>query len=246
MADFIGPVKKSGYKPPKRKLTWSELKNRLSHRMQVRLSYAIVSAIYAAVAGLILLVCVAIATPLFDSVFSGLFGETAPAFEAPLSSIYKGSDVADGEIISSQLETPLTNRHFASLNSDDLDINAPVYNGTSKRVLASGVAFDKTGAMPGENSNVYLKGYATSALSGIKNAEKGDEITLTTNYGYFRYKVTKTEVLSNEEATRRNVTIGRENLVIQVPYPFDILSDSRYETFCVYAEKVSGPSATAH
>jgi len=245
MADFIGPVKKSGYKPPKRKLTWTELKNRLSHRTQVRLSYVVVSALYAATAGLIVLAFVALATPLFNSVFSNFFGETAPAFDVPLSSIYKGSDVSGGTIVTSQLETPLINRQFALLYSEDLDINTPVYSGTSKRVLASGVAFDKTGAMPGENSNIYLRGYATSALAGIKDAKVNDEITLTTNYGYFRYKVKKTEVLSNEDAKRRNVTIGTENLIIQVPYPFDILSDSRYQTFCVYAEKVMGPSAIA-
>lgn len=246
MADFIGPVKKSGYKPPKRKLTWSDIKSRVSHRTQVRLSYFFISAIYATVAGIIVLLCMSLVSPLFDSTFSGFFSDSAPTFEAPLASIYKGSDVSGGTILSSQLETPLINRQFALLYSEELGINAPVYSGTSKRVLAAGVAFDKSGSMPGENSNIYLKGYATSSLIGIKDAKKNDEITLTTNYGYFRYKVTKTEVLSNEEAKKRNVTIGKENLIIQVPYPFDTLADSRYETFCVYAEKISGPSATAN
>ncbi len=245
MADFIGPVKKSGYKPPKRKLTWSELKNKLSHRAQIRLSYLVISALYAAAAGLIVLLFVSLVTPLFSSTLSGVFGDTAPSFEPPLSSIYKGSDVSGGDIVPSQLQTPMSNRQFALLYSEELDINAPIYCGTSKRVLSEGVAFDKTGAMPGANSNIYLNGYSTSVLSGLKSAKKNDIITLTTNYGYFRYRIEKTQILSKSDSTKRNVTIGDENLIIQMPYPFEILSDSSQEVFCVHAKKISGPSAKA-
>jgi len=246
MADFIGPVKKSGYKPPRRKLTWSELKNKLSHRTQIRLSYLVVSVLYAVAAGIIALLFVSLVSPLFSSTLSGVFGDTAPSFEPPLSSIYKGSDVSGGTIISSLLQTPMSNRQFALLYSEDLDINAPVYCGTSKRVLSEGVAFDKSGAMPGANSNIYLNGYSTSVLAGLKKAEKNDVITLTTNYGYFRYQIVKTEVLSKEASTKRNVTIGDENLIIQMPYPFEILSESQNEVFCVQAKKISGPSAKAN
>lgn len=239
--DFIGPVKKHGYKPPKRKKTLGDLAEKLDHRTQTRLAYFYIPLLYIMISVFILSAAAfAIISP-FRETINKIVGETAPTFESDLSSIYKGSNVSNGILTLTQVDTPLQNRQFAVLYSQKLNINVPVYCGDSDLVLANGVGFNPESAMPGANSFTYISGNC-NYLSGLKNAAVGDILTVTTNYGYFKYRIKKAEIVPVEDADKIDVTEGNETLVLQSCHPFDKLTDARYNILRIYASKVSGPS----
>lgn len=239
--DFIGPVKKSGYRPPKRRKTFGDLTTKMDHRTKTRLTYFYIPLIYILVSIFLLSALGFAITSPFSETINKLVGEAEPSFEPSLSSIYKGSDVSNGILTLTQVNTPLQNRQFAVLYSKKLNINTPVYCGVSDLVLANGVGFNPNSAMPGANSFTYLSGNC-NYLAGLKNAAEGDVLSITTNYGYFKYKITKAEIIPVEEADKIDVTQGNETLVLQSGHPFDELSDARYNVLRVYASKTSGPS----
>ncbi len=77
---------------------------------------------------------------------------------------------------------------IAVISSGDFALNCSVYYGSNRISMKNGAGFHTESDMP-ESGTSFILGYAESCFSSLEYCEKGDIITLTTNYGEYNYRV---------------------------------------------------------
>ena len=73
----------------------------------------------------------------------------------------------------------------------------------------------------------------------LKNAKAGQEITLKTGYGDYKYKIRETAVRDSLDTTAYDLSADYENLVLYTCYPFDEVGLTDKRLF-VYADFTDG------
>lgn len=140
----------------------------------------------------------------------------------------------------SQVQIPSYGTHYANLSIDSVSIDAPLYFGDSSAALSQGVAQYNGSFLPGFGRPILISGHNNSYFNSIQYISVGDEITITTNYGVYKYKVTETKIAAYNDKTAYDLAAQEENLILYTCYPFDTLGLTP-QRFFVYADKVSGP-----
>ena len=129
---------------------------------------------------------------------------------------------------------PTYESEYARLKIDGLDIDLPIYYGDSKEVLKNGIGF--TGSFPGFKGTTILSGHnSKTSLNNLKNIKFYDIITIETNYGVFKYGISKMETLKYDQYA--SLEKGDKTLIIYTCYPFDEIIYSNYR-FVIYADLV--------
>jgi LPXTG-site transpeptidase (sortase) family protein len=115
---------------------------------------------------------------------------------------------------------------------------AMVMEGTDGKTLRGAVGHIHGTALPGQPGNVAIAGHRDTFFRGLRNIHKGDEITLTTLDGSYRYRVDFTEVV---EPTATEVLKGSTDpiLTLVTCYPFYFVGPAP-KRFIVRAHRISG------
>ncbi len=134
------------------------------------------------------------------------------------------------------IKYPSHESEFAKLKIKDLNINLPIYYGDSKAVLKKGIGF--TGSFPGFKGTVILSGHNSKLyLNSLKNITVGTNIEIETNYGKFKYVLSKIDILDADKYS--SLEKNDKTLILYTCYPFDeiVYSNKRYVLYANLVEE---------
>jgi len=100
-----------------------------------------------------------------------------------------------------------------------IGLAAMIMEGTDGRTLRHAVGHIPGTPLPGQQGNVALAGHRDTFFRGMRNIHKDDEITLTTLYGYYRYRVDSTQVVEPRD-TQVLAATADDFLTLVTCYPF--------------------------
>ena len=98
------------------------------------------------------------------------------------------------------------------------------------------------GSIPGAGDTVLIGAHDTTYFKGLEQVKKGDVFVFTTEYGIYRYKVSKTAIFDKGKYDEAyNLQQNKEQLVLYTCYPFGVLNGDKSQRMFVYLDKTSGP-----
>ena len=80
-----------------------------------------------------------------------------------------------------------------------IGLAAMIEEGDGGRTLRQAIGHIPGTALPGQQGNVVIAGHRDTFFRPLRNIHKGDEITLTTLHGSYRYRVDFTEVVGPQD-----------------------------------------------
>ncbi len=83
---------------------------------------------------------------------------------------------------------PSFGMQYAELKINSIDLEAPVFFGSTEDLLHEGVCQYIGSVVIGEKGNVVLDAHCNTFFLDLDKVKEGDEIILTTSYGEFKYK----------------------------------------------------------
>ncbi len=127
-------------------------------------------------------------------------------------------------------------------------VSAPILEGVDDATIRRAVGHFPETPLPGQEGNAALAAHRTTDFYGLRHIRIGDEVTVTSARGAFRYRVERTWVVKPEEVSVLDPVPGKV-LTLVTCYPFDY-DGSAPERFIVRARAVEVPrspgSAGAH
>jgi len=124
-----------------------------------------------------------------------------------------------------------------------LNLSAIVLEGSDERTLRLGVGRVPRTAEPGTPGNVVLGGHRDTFFRPLRGIHQGDEISLTTPQGTYRYTVDWTTVVDPENIEPLKAT-PEPSLTLVTCYPFHYIGPAP-QRFIVRARQESSTSAAA-
>jgi sortase (surface protein transpeptidase) len=124
----------------------------------------------------------------------------------------------------------------AVLTSEAAGINCAVYFGQNRISRREGVGLSAEHSLMGREGIALIRGNVSGAFRSLDRLEKGDTVTLLSNWGSFTYKVkdiTVSKEIPSDEAG--------ETLVLATQRDKDAFAIYSEEFLTVICEKVSGP-----
>ena len=119
-------------------------------------------------------------------------------------------------------------------------IDAPLYYGDGNEQLNKGVCQYIGSMFIGSGSTVLVSGHNNTFFHTLGQAEAGDEVTVTTNYGVYTYEVERSAIWGTNDERAFDLSAKEENLVLYTCYPFNMLGLTKQRYF-VYCKYLSGP-----
>ncbi|MDF2686083.1 MAG: hypothetical protein K0S55_1264 [Clostridia bacterium] len=144
------------------------------------------------------------------------------------------------EVLQSQIEMPKYGTHYAMLSFDSVGTRLSLYFGDSKKILKKGAGQYIGSFIPGYHRPILIAGHNNTHFNTLKELEVSDIVTITTNYGVYKYKIYDTKVTSADDEGAFDLSLKKELLILYTCYPFDIVGFTT-ERYFVYAERISGP-----
>ncbi len=157
-----------------------------------------------------------------------------------LVSDYKAGTREEGTLTVDQISYPNSGQMYAKIKLPGADGAEDLYYGDSDSVLKKGVGQYSGTLIPGYQSPILIAGHNNGYFNKLKNVKKGGIITITTTYGVYSYKITKTAVKDASDESAYDLLQEKEQLILYTCYPFDTLGLTS-KRFYVYADYVSGP-----
>lgn len=124
---------------------------------------------------------------------------------------------------------------YATLKIPSIDVEQPIYYGDSLDILKNGVGHYIASYFPGEGGSILYMGHNTkNMLRKLPDIKIGDEITVTTSYGSYKYEVERTKVIKDTDLDEVPIQREKEILMIYTCYPVTTVVYTPYR-FVVYA-----------
>jgi len=119
-----------------------------------------------------------------------------------------------------------------------IGLTVMILEGTDGRTLRRAVGHIPGTALPGQQGNVAIAGHRDTFFRGLRNIHKGDEITLTTLDGSYRYRVDFTKVVEPEDIA---VLDHSDDAILSLVtcYPFNFVGAAP-KRFVVRAHRLPG------
>jgi sortase A len=117
-----------------------------------------------------------------------------------------------------------------------IGLTAMIEQGDNGRTLRRAVGHIPGTALPGQQGNVVIAGHRDTFFRPLRNIHKGDEITLTTLNGSYRYRVDFTEVVESQDTEVLDASPD-SILTLVTCYPFYFVGPSP-KRFIVRASKM--------
>jgi sortase A len=118
-----------------------------------------------------------------------------------------------------------------------IGLAAMIMEGVDGRTLRHAVGHIPGTPLPGQQGNVALAGHRDTFFRGLRNIHKGDDITLTTLHGSFRYRVESTAVVEPQDTGVLSATTT-DILTLVTCYPFYFVGPAP-QRFIVRAHRVA-------
>ncbi len=115
-------------------------------------------------------------------------------------------------------------------------VSAPILEGVDDATIRRAVGHFPETPLPGQDGNAALAAHRTTDFYGLRHIRIGDEVTVTSARGAFRYRVERTWVVKPEEVSVLDPVPGKV-LTLVTCYPFDY-DGSAPERFIVRARAV--------
>lgn len=177
----------------------------------------------------------------FKNVLSNYFLPKKPEFSSlNVINEFAGSTNKSEEVDFVDVEQPEINHCYAKISSADFSGN--VYYGETKEALLEGFCQDSETSLPGFDKPILIYGYRGTVLSEIDKTEKGEKISITTEYAVYEYEVIETGSFEKSEKAPYDLDEEKEFLIIYTDYNFSEKEKDYTENYYVIAEKVSGPA----
>lgn len=140
----------------------------------------------------------------------------------------------------SQITYPKLGEQFGELYIEQCAVNAKLFFGDGNIPLRNGVGIYNGSSIPGYGKTILVAGHNNTYFNGLKNAEAGQTVQISTSYGNYTYEITGTDIKKADDNSAFDLNANEENLVMYTCYPFDALGLTE-NRFFVYAKFVSGP-----
>lgn len=114
--------------------------------------------------------------------------------ENEIKSDYSGETSETGEII-----RPKFGELYATLTSEAIGLNIPVYWGSNSELLEHGACHSSGSVIVGAEGNSVISGHVDTFFTDLEKLKAGDIVTVMTNYGKFTYKVRETISFSSTD-----------------------------------------------
>ncbi len=108
---------------------------------------------------------------------------------------------------------------LGQLEISRIGLEAMILEGDDGKALRLGIGHIAGSTLPGEQGNVVLAGHRDTFFRPLRKIRKGDEITVTTLYGKYRYLVESIQVVSPGDVGVMDASI-RPTLTLVTCYPF--------------------------
>ena len=126
---------------------------------------------------------------------------------------------------------------YANLEIPSIDVKLPVYFGDTLEVLKSGVGHSSGSYFPGEGGSIIYMGHNSKKMfRRFSELQIGDEITIKTNYGDFKYKIYDMQLINETEIDKLPIQKDKEVLMIYTCYPFNNIGYTT-QRYVIYAER---------
>ena len=128
---------------------------------------------------------------------------------------------------------------FGEISIPDCKVKCPLFMGDDDISLKNGAGVYYGSFIPGYGGTILIAGHNNTFFNGLKNAKAGQEITIRTSYGNYKYKISKTEIKDSLDTSAYDLSADYENLVLYTCYPFDEVGLTSKRLF-VYADLTDG------
>lgn len=144
--------------------------------------------------------------------------------------------VLEGDVL---LNYPTYGSKYATLKIPSINIELPIYYGSTYGILKSGIAHDESSYFPGEGGSVIMAGHNFKTfLANLPKAKVGDEITVETTYGNFTYEINDTKIVKETATEEVPVQKEKEILMIYTCWPINNIGHAS-QRYVVYANLVN-------
>ncbi len=145
---------------------------------------------------------------------------------------YSGDTSESGDVI-----RPALGEMYALLRSDSLELDVPVYWGSTTELLERGACQASSSAVIGTEGNTVISAHVDTFFAELDKLKEGDTVTLFTNYGKFTYTVT--ELISFSSNNKKYIVPTEDTRLTLYTCKRDILGDSdqRIGVVCEPTEK---------
>ena len=125
---------------------------------------------------------------------------------------------------------------YATIEIPKIDINLPVYFGDTLEILKKGVGHSSGSYFPGEGGSIIYMGHnSKKVFRRFSELQKGNEITVKTNYGEYKYKIYDMQLIKETDVDKLPIQKDKEILMIYTCYPFNNIGYAT-QRYVVYAE----------
>ena len=145
---------------------------------------------------------------------------------------YSGDTYEEGEFI-----RPKFGEMYAILTSSAFDLQIPVYWGSNSELFEHGACQSTGSIIIGDKGNSVISAHEDTYFADLYKLQKGDNITLKTNYGEFSYSVTET--ISFNKSDSKYVSPSETSKLTLYTCKKNVLgsSDERIGVICVPVSK---------
>lgn len=191
----------------------------------------------------LLAVAILVSVPFRESIsrtVENYFSTEKPKFSTvELSENFIGSKNETENVHYTEVEQPESNSSYAVISTEKF--SSKIYYGITDRALLSGVAQLSSTSLPGFEKPILLYGYSWTYFSGLQSVSLGDVLSVTTNYGVYKYEVKEIKTFSSSDEVPYDLEKSEEQLILCTDGPFGQYKTETGETVCIIADKVSGP-----
>ena len=125
---------------------------------------------------------------------------------------------------------------YATIEIPNIDVNLPVYLGETVEILKNGVGHSSGSYFPGEGGSIVYMGHNSKKIfRRFSELQRGDEITVTTNYGKYKYKIYDMKIIKETDVDQIPIQDEKEILMIYTCYPFNNIGYAT-QRYVVYSE----------
>ncbi len=150
------------------------------------------------------------------------------------------SEITEGTIEGDQV-APIAGKQYGEINCDSVGLSVPLYYGDTYDILEMGAGQSPVSYCPGQGGTILVGGHDTTFFAPLENMKEGMDVTVSTTYGKYTYKINDIQIMEGSEYT---ISSAKEQLVLYTCYPFgDILGD-RTSKIVYVCDKIEGPEVT--
>lgn len=151
--------------------------------------------------------------------------------ESEITDPPSGETYSTGEVV-----YPSFGEMYAIIKSDKLTTDVPVYWGSKSELLEKGACQANSSSVIGNEGNSVISAHVDTFFADLSNLEKGDTVTVNTNYGSFVYTVR--ELIEFSATDKKYVTQKTDNRLTLYTCKRDVLgnTDKRIGVICDLTE----------